>query len=43
MLLSSTDLTIWLSISTNATTSDPFTFTNAGTLGRRFYRVVELP
>ena len=43
VLLSSTNLTTWLPSSTNTTTSDPITFTNAGNLGRRFYRVVELP
>ena len=43
VLLASTNLTTWLPLSTNATTSEPTTFTNAGTLGRQFYRVVELP
>ena len=40
VLLSSTDLTIWLPVSTNAAASASITFTNAADLGQSFYLVV---
>jgi plastocyanin len=43
VLLSSTNLTTWLPVSTNAAASGSITFSNATVLGRGCYRVVELP
>ena len=39
----STNLTSWTAISTNLADSTSMTFTNATTLSRRFFRLLERP
>ena len=43
VLLASTNLTAWTAISTNLADSTSMTFTNATTLSRRFFRLLERP
>ena len=43
VLLASTNLTAWTAISTNISANTSMTFTNATTLSRRFFRLLERP
>ena len=43
VLQASTNLTSWTAISTNLAAASSMTFTNATTLSRRFFRLLELP
>ena len=43
VLLASTNLTSWTAISTNLADSTSMTFTNATTMSRRFFRLLERP